>query len=257
MSTEDTVPQKPSFGRRLLLAFKQIFLFIFRVLLTLVVLGAIGAAIYFGAPVLIDEYLLKDVKINTRQIQEISTNLEINTSISEQRLADLQNRLENLEIQGDTDKQTLADIEAQLIQTEAKLQEQAELIQNFDEVRSSIDELGAILTSLDERLIEYETRLEDLEYGLSTLTPVILSNQEGLETLSARFEAREPAEIIRQDLALLKVMEIITRVQVSIGDDNLGLAKDDLETAQELLANLSLDIPANQIEYLDSIASRL
>ena len=94
MSTDDPIPQEPSFGKRLLLAFKHFLLFIFRITLTLLILGAIGAAIYLGAPVIIDEYLLKDVKINSGHIQEISTQLETNANLTQERLADLQTRLE-------------------------------------------------------------------------------------------------------------------------------------------------------------------
>ena len=54
MSTENSIPDRPSFGKRLWLAFKNLVIFLFKVLLTLLIIGAVGAAIYFGAPVLIE-----------------------------------------------------------------------------------------------------------------------------------------------------------------------------------------------------------
>ena len=257
MSTDETIPQKPSFGRRFLLAMKRLFLFLLRVCLTLLVLGAVGTAIYLGAPVLIDEYLLKDVKINSSQLRDISADLETNSEITSEKLADLQIRLGNLEIQGDSDKQAMSDMGAQLAASEIKLQEQAESIHDFDAVRASLDEYAGSLTSLEERISEYESDMEKIQDELATLNHSAVGNTVQLETLNARFEAREPALILRQDLALLKVMEIVTRVRVSIGDGNFGLAKDDLDAAQELLISLTLDLPADQVKYLDTIADRL
>jgi hypothetical protein len=46
-------------------------------------------------------------------------------------------------------------------------------------------------------------------------------------------------------------------VRVSIGQGNTGLAKDDLQAAQNLLASLSAELPIYQAQYLSDIAQRL
>ena len=70
---------KPSFSRRVYLGLKKVGLFIYRVILITIIVGIIGVAIYLGAPVLINEYLLKDVHLNTSKIQEIESSVESNT----------------------------------------------------------------------------------------------------------------------------------------------------------------------------------
>lgn len=257
MSTEETLPQKPSFGRRVWLAFKALFLFLLKVLLTLLIVGAIGAAIYFGAPVLIDEYLLKDVRLNTSQIQEISGRMEAERALNAERLTDFQERLSDLETQGDTNKQALAEISAQLAVVETRLQEQTESAQEIEDLGAALEEYAAALASLESKLADYQTDLEEIQSQVAGLDPGLSRNQTEIEALKARLDAREPAQILRQELELLKVMELITRVRVSIGDQNYGLAADDLEDAQALLLALSLDLTADQAAYLDTIAARL
>jgi septal ring factor EnvC (AmiA/AmiB activator) len=257
MTTEETLPQKPSFGRRLLLAFKATFIFLFKVLLTLLIVGAIGAAIYFGAPVLIEEYLLKDVRLNTSQIQEISNQMEAEEKLTSERLDDLQERLASLETQGDAGKQTLADLQAQLSAAENKLQAQSESIQDIEAIQASLEDYAASLAALEDKLAAYQSDLEDIQTEVNTLSRTLAGNQSDIEDLRARLDAREPAQILRQELELLKVMELITRVRVSIGDQNYGLAEDDLEAAQELLLTLGLDLPTEQAAYLETIAARL
>ena len=257
MSTENEVPQKASFGRRLLTAFKRLFIFLFRVLLTLFIIGAIGAAIYLGAPVLIDEYLLKDVKINTEQIQDITAELEANTEFWSQRLADLQNRIETLEIQSDNDKQTIDSLKTQLTETNALIQSQKSSLDQLEVLQLSLDEYGEMLSSFEEQVALHEGDLEEIQGKLSTLNQSVEGNQEELAELSAQLEAQPQIGTLRQELELLKVMELITRARVSIGQNNIGLATDDLLAAQDLLASLSTELPAYQAKYLSNIVQRL
>ncbi len=257
MSTENDVTQKLSFGRRLLIAFKRLFIFLFRVLLTLLILGAVGAAIFLGAPRLIDEYLLKDVKVNNERIEEINTELEANTEFLNQRLADLQTRLETLEIQSDTDKQTIDDLKAQLAAAEGEIQDQTTSIENLEILQSSLDDYGVSLSALEEQISLYEAYFEDVQADIATMKQYIENNQDELEELNARLDAQAEVSTLRQELELLKVMELITRVRVSIGQGNTGLAKDDLQAAQNLLASLSAELPIYQAQYLSDIAQRL
>jgi len=257
MSTENEVAIKPSFGRRLWIAFKRFIIFLFRVLLTLVILGAIGTAIYLGAPVVINDYLLKDVKINSEKIQDIDTELEANTTFLNQRLADLQTRIETLEIQSDTDKQTIDELKAQLADAEVIIQDQSGSISNLESLSSSLDELGDALASLEDKISLQEQYLEDMGGELTTLSQSIGGNQLELEELKAQLEAQAKIGTLRQELELLKVMELITRARVSIGQENTGLARDDLQAAQDLLAILSAELPAYQAQYLADIAQRL
>ena len=257
MSTENEATPKPSFGRRLYLAFKRLLILFFKILLILLILGAVGAAVYLGAPVLIDEYLLKDVKVHSEQIQEINSELVANTEFLNQRLADLQNRLETMEIQSDTEKQTINDLKTQLAVAEGIIQDLSLSIENLEIIQSSLDEFSVSLSDLEEQLSIHESNLGDVQADIATLGQSIEGNQSELKELAAQLDAQVEIGTLRQELVLLKAMELITRARVSIGQENIGLARDDLQAAQNLLTSLSSELPAYQAKYLSDIAYRL
>ena len=50
---------------------------------------------------------------------------------------------------------------------------------------------------------------------------------------------------------------MITRVRVSISQENIGLAKEDLQAAIEILNKLRLEVSPAQVLYLDDVSQRL
>jgi chromosome segregation ATPase len=231
--------------------------FTLKVLIVLVVLGALGAALYLGGPLLIDEYLLKDVRVNSEQIQDVSAELEANAEFMEQRLSDLHNRIEALEIQNDTDQQVIDDLSIQLDEAQNTLQEQSAALEDLGDLRSSLDDVRAQLALFEDQINELDDNLGDFQTELRLLNQSALENQQALKELRDRQDAEDTVGTLRQELELLKVMELITRARVSIGQDNTGFAGDDLQSAQDILASLSQELPAFQAEYLSNIAQRL
>ena len=257
MTTQNQVPEKPSFGRQLWLAFKRLVLFVFRVLLIVLIIAAVGAAIYFGGPVLVDEYLLKDVRQNSTKIDAIDAQLTSESERINQELEDLQTRIDALEIQGDTDVQTIDNLKVQIAAAESTLLEQAPTLENIVDLGTDLELLSTALAALDEKVSTIEVLLDDVFIGATTTNESIESLQTEVETLNALLEARDTVDTLRQDLTLLKVMELITRARVSIGQENTGLAKDDLQAAQDLLTDLRSEVTAEQASYLDDISQRL
>jgi len=264
MSTENSIPTRPSFGKRLWLAFKSLVIFLFKILLILLIIGAVGAAIYFGAPVLIDEYLLKDVEVNSSKIELIESDLENNSDFINQRLADLQTRIDTLEIQGDADEETIADLQAQLaaaesslLDAESTLLDQGATLESLGALGTMLDEQAASISTLEENLAAYEASLGDVQDVVLVIAESGVTQQGEIELLKTQLEAKEIAGTLRQDLSLLKIMGLITRIQVSIGQENIGLAKDDLATAQDILTGLRAEVTTDQASYLDDIAQRL
>jgi chromosome segregation ATPase len=220
-------------------------------------MGALGAALYYGAPVLIDEYLLKDVKLNSSKIQEIDSEFSTSSEFFSERLKDLQTRLETLELQRDADAQLLGDLQVQLDAAEAALQEQGVSLESLDAVQTSLDEFSTTIASLEERITSYEVELGTFQDEVGALSQSLDKHQGEYEALKDQVEARDTVDTLRQDLELLKIMELVTRVRVSIGQENIGLAKDDLQVAQVLLTGLSVEVTAGQAEYLADISRRL
>jgi hypothetical protein len=257
MAVQNPPPVRPSFGRRLWLAFVKLVKFVFKLFFIVLILAAIAAAIYFGAPVLIEEYLLKDVNENRSMIQEIDQEMGQNSELFGERLSDFQDRLDRLEVQSDTDKQTIADLQTELAIAQEQLAEQATTL-------DSVDNFQALLTEHEETLTEFETQLsiqdgslEEIRAELEATGISITANQSEMEALRAELETQDTLITLRHELELLKAMELITRARVSIGDDNIGLAQNDLELALELLSNLSTTVPAHQADILADIILRL
>ncbi len=257
MTVQNPPPVRPSFGKRLGLAFVKFLKFLLKLLFIILILAGIAAAIYFGGPVLIDEYLLKDVHANRNQIQEISAEVEQSNSIFGDRLSDFQERLESLEIQGDSDKQTIADLQSKLATAEEQLTEQAVTLDSVSSLQALLTEYEATLAEFEAQIAAQAEALAAVQTEVEAVATDLETNQTDLISLQADLETADTLVTLRHDLELLKALELITRARVSIGDENIGLAGDDLELARELLANLSVEVPPHQAEFLAAVILRL
>jgi uncharacterized coiled-coil protein SlyX len=257
MSNSPTPPPTPSFGKRLWLAFKKLFLFMLRVLLTLAILGGIVAALFYGTPVLYREYFMRDVDINRSRIHDLNAQLDHNTEFFNQRIEELQTRLNTLETERDNDKQTLSELKDQLTETDAKLQEQASSLEKLNTLTNALGELETQIASLEAQLTGYETSLAGIQNDVNGLNLETQSNQAEIEALNEQLKTSATLIILRQELELLKAMELITRAHVSMGQSNTGLARDDLQSAHDLLTALSAEVTPSQAEYLSNVIARL
>jgi len=87
---ESTVETKPSFGSRMWQAFLSFIRALFRLIALLIVLGGIGAAIYFGVP-FINDNIVVPIQRNTSQINQLENEIatlqtqldETNTRVGE------------------------------------------------------------------------------------------------------------------------------------------------------------------------------
>ena len=84
---------------------RNILLAVLRLMLLVAVIGGIGAAIYFGVPLVYEQYI-RPVKENTSQLND----LNIRQNQSETQIADLQARLSTLEADQTTQGNSLTDI---------------------------------------------------------------------------------------------------------------------------------------------------
>lgn len=197
----EPVASGPSFGERV----RGFFSFLFRLILTLMVLAAIGVGLYFVLPLVYQKYILP-VQQNTDQLQQ----LRDQQMQSEQTVADLQTRLSALE---------------------AEQTSQAESLSN-----------------LDQRVNEIETQITARTQSLEAL-------EEMQATLQSKNEATN-AELGRQ-INLLKGMELLSRARLFMYQSNFGLAKQDVQSARDLLATVQPDAPEPLAGDLKAITLRL
>jgi hypothetical protein len=104
------------------------------------------------------------------------------------------------------------------------------------------------LTNLDGRLVEIETEIVAHTQSLAAL-------EQMQSTLQAANDATN-AEVLRQ-ISLMKSMELLSRARLFLYQSNFGLAKQDVQTARDLLATVQPDASKLPADELAAIIQRL
>ena len=191
----------PSLGQRI----GRFVRFLFTLILILLLLGGIGAGLYFGLPFVYEKYVLP-VQQNTAQLAGLQTQ----QAQSEQAIADLQSKLSAVE---------------------AAQTEQA----------SSLSDLGA--------------RVSDLEKEIAAHTQTLAALDEMQKQLAEQGQAAN-AELSRQ-VDLLRAMELLSRARLFMYQSNFGLAKVDVQTARDILADVQPTAPEPLAAELKEVLLRL
>lgn len=194
-------PTGPSLGQRI----GRFVRFLFTLILILLLLGGIGAGLYFGLPFVYEKYVLP-VQQNTAQLAGLQTQ----QAQSEQAIADLQSKLSAVE---------------------AAQTEQA----------SSLSNLGA--------------RVSGLEKEIAAHTQTLAALDEMQKQLAEQGQAAN-AELSRQ-VDLLRAMELLSRARLFMYQSNFGLAKVDVQTARDILADVQPTAPEPLAAELKEVLLRL
>ena len=210
-------PRRPNFGQRLGRAFSNIFKFLFRLLIAVVILGGIAAVFYFGIP-LFQETILQPLSINTEQINQIAT----------QQAEDLNKVNEQLSV-----------IDTRLATLETSIETHSASIQQLEEMQAMLDQ-----TIVDSQ----ETVTGQLKYQLAVTYSLELIARARLYLSQSNFGiAKQDLQTARDKLSSLlesgltetqiPLEEILTRLDMSIKylPEFPVIAANDLEIAWLLL----------------------
>lgn len=190
---------KPTFGYRLGQALLWFFRTLLRLILIVLIIGGIGAGIYYGVP-LVNEKLVAPVEQNSARVIE------------------LENEIKALQLQ-------LTELNNQLNESDNRI----------DGIERSVDAHTASLATLAEMQAALETRLEE-------------GNDKTLLAL-------------KHEVMMTRVLDMLARARLYLAQSNFGLAKDDVQSARDLLAELQAesnnDILAQAGVRLDMALSNL
>ncbi|MBN1450896.1 MAG: hypothetical protein JW963_07770 [Anaerolineales bacterium] len=140
-------------------------------------------------------------------------------------------QLERLLAQGRQNEQIISDLQTWLSAIETEQARQADS-----------------LAELDGRISGFEKEISAHTRSLETL--------EGMQaTLQSQSDATN-AELGRQ-IDLLKAMELLSRARLFMYQSNYGLAKQDVQTARDLLARVQPDAPDSLADDLQAVILRL
>lgn len=129
---------------------------------------------------------------------------------------------------------------------------------------------------MEQQLTDLQSRLETLEVGQSQNADSLSDLDQRLSGIETEIEARTKsltelekmqmqltaqndqtsAELDRQ-IHLLKAMELLSRSRLFLYQNNLGLAKQDVQIAHELLVQIQPDAPEPLATELDAVVRRL
>lgn len=163
------VDEKPSVGSRVGNALRSFFRALFRLILLLLVIGGIGAALYFGLPVLREQYIAP-VEQNSARVSQL--------------------------------EEDIADVKNQLTEVNSRL----------DTMNTSVEAHTASIEKLEEIQNLLEKQLED-------------NNNETLIKLN-------------QEVMMTRALDTLARARLYLSQSNFGLAKEDVQSARDLLAEI-------------------
>ena len=125
---------------------------------------------------------------------------------------------------------------------------QATVDENQSETRSDIE---ITLDQLSEDVIHMQLEVDNNTYYSGTLAPAMIATvsarqDSNLRNLSALATAQMRDSGNRQELELLRALELLTWAHQYILHDNYGLAENELESAREILSFMITRVPPNQ-----------
>lgn len=182
---QESVEDQPSFLSRLGRAFVNFLRALLRLIVILLVIGGIGAALYYGLPFL-NEKLIVPVEQNSAQIDQLASEVEA--------------------------------LQTQLTETNGRV----------EALEKSIEAHTASLTKLDEIQAALETK--------------ILSAQD--ETLLE----------LKHEVMMTRALDMLGRARLYLAQSNFGLAREDVQSAHDLLVELQIE---TDNEVLKQVISRL
>ncbi len=229
-------PPRPTVGQRV----RRVFDFLIRLVASLIILGVIGLGLYYGLPLLYNKYIVP-VEENTANVTELKTWQEQ----TEQKLGDLQNRVDTLESEQSQNAEALSALGGRMSDVEAEITTHTEALEVLEQMQS---ELAA----------QNEAASAELERQINLLKSMELLSRARLFMFQSNFGlARQDVKTARDLLMLTRtdapedlvddLNEVIRRLDLVLSAlPNFPVAaRDDLDVAWQVLL---LGLPQAQID---------
>lgn len=127
-------------------------------------------------------------------------------------------------------------------------QELADLQSRLKTVETGQGQNAQALSELDGRVSEIETQIAAHTKSLAALERMQSELQAQDETNSAE---------LQRQINVLKAMELLSRARLFMYQSNFGLARQDIQIARDLLAEVETDAPKSSAGDLEAVVHRL
>ncbi len=229
-------PTRPSFGERLLGAFLALMRALAKALVVVLILGGVAAAAYYGLPYVYRRYL--------QPVEETQAAVQRLEDQTERRFQELDRRLRALEEEDAQRRGRLDALEERLEQMQARLEGlQEQMAAQQSELRQ--------ITALQRQLSELESQMEALDAALQEAQNQNQQIQAQVAALAV------PVDQIHRYLKILQAMEHLTRARLFLDQSNYGLAKSEVQYAQDIVVALQSTAPPEGAETYQELADRL
>jgi hypothetical protein len=244
MSNDKTSPPSPSFGERLGMAFMAFLKALIRLLAILIMAVILGILLFYAVPLLYRTYI-QPIQTSITHLQDAQALQDQTNQQMLQRLSDVQGRIDGLEVQADTDKQTINELQTSLDGAASTQQ-------------AGLDQIKSTQAAVDARITKLTSELASLDQKRANLENALNQNTDHLQALATQIRSEDaPVETLRRELQLVKAMELLTRSRLFLIGNNIGLAQQDIQSAQALLQSLQQSVLPFQTDALSAIISRL
>ncbi len=134
-----------------------------------------------------------------------------------------------------------------------------QVIVPIEQNTTNIHELKNEIKTLQTQLDEVNSRVDAVEKTIETQTASIAKLEEMQATLEDEMTTQNNSVMValKREIMFTRAIETISRARLYLSQSNFGLAKTDVRSARNLLAELSNDAPSYQLDALNQIIARL
>ncbi|MEW6402156.1 MAG: helix-hairpin-helix domain-containing protein [Chloroflexota bacterium] len=131
---------------------------------------------------------------------------------------------------------------------------------------AQIAELSSQLAAIDEDLASMQgeidamnQRVEVLEQTIETQTETLSQLEQMQEKIEQEIQSGNEAVLLelKREVMLTRTLEYLSRGRLYLAQSNFGLAREDVQAAHDLVAQLKEDSPEYQMTALDEVLTRL
>jgi hypothetical protein len=223
MSTTTIPPAKPG------LTVRSFFRALLRIVLILLLVLIISGGLYIGVPMAYRD-LVAPVQENTARLNALETSVPSERALLLTRLDDLQARLNKLEAARVSSGSDQAALRSDIDGLRRDIDASALALKKLDSIEGEIKSLSSMESYSATQVMDLKNRLQDPVGDLSSL---------------------------RREVVQLKVLNLLTRAQVQLAQNNFGLAREDTLLARALLVDLRTTSPDTELARIDAWITRL
>jgi hypothetical protein len=218
--TVDHRPSGPGFFSRLLRT-------LFRLLLTIIVGVTLGGAIFFGARSFYRQAVTIPAEASFLRMDDLTADQSRFATQSAGGMEDLRQRIDKLEKARQADAEDISSLHAEAVT-----------------LNRQINQLQTAAASLD-----------GIQKNLSAVATQSMKN--GMDLNEFLSSANSPVTELRQEIQLLRAMELLNRCRLYLSQNNYGLATQDASLVREIFVDMKIGASDENIAVLDIWLERL